>query len=286
MNFVLEALTHPHRSRSIVKIDVEVAGKVRTPGAEADRPHEESFEEFVKRTPHCCGQVRHIVTSFGNELTRYSRWWRRKRVQGPGARGAPVENRHGEHHFLVRKAFQERHLWQMHTELGRTLGHAWRNLSEGWRELVERGSSALTHFIPRRNHGGSREGRLPAFPRWSLLAGEVIERDRKLIVQVELPGISREDCDIRVQGRMLSIRGEKRMDKEHVGSDYYIMERAYGSFERIIPRARGGRSGLGPGVASRRRAARGARHALPGRPAADGALTRGQALKTAARDPS
>jgi HSP20 family protein len=73
------------------------------------------------------------------------------------------------------------------TELGRTLGHAWRNLAEGWRELVERGSSALTHFIPRRNHGESREDRLPAFPRWSLLAGEVIERDRKLIVQVELP---------------------------------------------------------------------------------------------------
>ena len=77
--------------------------------------------------------------------------------------------------------------------------------------------------------------RRPAFPQWSVLAGEVIDKEGSVVVQVELPGISREDCDISIHGRTLRIRGEKRMDREHIGDSYYVMERAYGSFERVIP---------------------------------------------------
>jgi len=68
-----------------------------------------------------------------------------------------------------------------------------------------------------------------------MLAGEVIDKDKAVVVQLELPGITRDDCDIRIEKRTLRIRGEKRMDREHIGDSYYVTERAYGSFERVIP---------------------------------------------------
>ena len=121
-------------------------------------------------------------------------------------------------------------------EIGRTLAHAWENVADGWRELVNRCSSALTRFIPGRDDASeARVGRVLAFPQWGLLAGEVIETDKSIIVKLELPGIAREDCDIQVDNDTLRIRGEKRMDRDHLGENYYVMERAYGSFELVIP---------------------------------------------------
>ena len=73
------------------------------------------------------------------------------------------------------------------------------------------------------------------FPRWGLLAGDVKETGKSIVVQVEIPGVEREDCDVWVDGNTLFIRGEKRLDREHVGDTYYAMERAYGSFQRAIP---------------------------------------------------
>jgi HSP20 family protein len=39
---------------------------------------------------------------------------------------------------------------------------------------------------------------------------------------------------VTVEGNVLRVRGEKRRDREHVARDYYLMERAYGSFERAV----------------------------------------------------
>jgi HSP20 family protein len=120
-------------------------------------------------------------------------------------------------------------------EMGRSLNRTWQNVAEGWRELVGRCNSALTRFSRQSSDDKQTSTGSPAFPRWSVLAGEVIDRDKSIVVQVEVPGITREDCDITIHNHALRIRGEKRMDREHIGDTYYIMERAYGSFERLIP---------------------------------------------------
>ncbi len=120
-------------------------------------------------------------------------------------------------------------------EISGNLNQAWQNVAEGWRALVSRCNSAVTQFIPQKNGIKQENVRSTAFPRWSVLAGEVIDRDKSVVVQVKLPGIPREDCDISVHKRTLRIRGEKRMDREHIGGSYYVMERAYGFFERVIP---------------------------------------------------
>src|SRR3546814_16866096 len=48
----------------------------------------------------------------------------------------------------------------------------------------------------------------------------------------ELPGVSQDDIDLRVEGYMLTIRGEKR--KERKDEAARIVERSYGSFQRSI----------------------------------------------------
>lgn len=119
--------------------------------------------------------------------------------------------------------------------IGRELGRTWENLSEGWRELLSRSSDALTHFSLGKSEARPESGALAAFPRWSLLAGEVEETDKEIVVRVETPGMEKDDCRITIEGNMLHLSGEKRFARETCGSTYHIMERAYGSFRRTIP---------------------------------------------------
>lgn len=127
-------------------------------------------------------------------------------------------------------------LKQAGRNIGREINRAWENLSEGWRELLSRSSDSLTHFSRNKDeeqqeHGGA----LASFPRWSLLAGEVEETDKELIVRVEVPGMDKDDCRITIEGNMLYLSGEKRFERETHESTYHVMERAYGSFQRTIP---------------------------------------------------
>ena len=126
-------------------------------------------------------------------------------------------------------------LKQAGKNIGRELSRTWENLSEGWRELLNRSSNALTHFSANKDESGSESGALAAFPRWSLLAGEVEETDKEIVVRVEAPGMEKEDCRITIEGNMLYLSGEKRFARESRDSTYHVMERAYGSFQRAIP---------------------------------------------------
>lgn len=119
-------------------------------------------------------------------------------------------------------------------EIGKDLGRAWESLAEGWRELLTRSSDALTHFS-RRKEMESTAIAETKFPSWGLLAGEMKETPKSIIVSLELPGMDKEDCEIAIEGNTLYIRGEKRFQREEENGYYHIMERAYGSFQRAIP---------------------------------------------------
>jgi len=125
-------------------------------------------------------------------------------------------------------------LKQTGKNIGREIGRAWESLSEGWRELLSRSGDALTHFGRHREQARQDGGALAAFPSWSLLAGEVEETAKDIVVRVELPGINKEDCQITIDGNMLHVSGEKVFESETVDSTYHVMERAYGAFHRGI----------------------------------------------------
>ena len=65
---------------------------------------------------------------------------------------------------------------------------------------------------------------------------DVVESEGEFTIQVDLPGLEREDVILEAQGRELTIRGERRQEKS-VGGAYLVMERVHGPFGRtfILP---------------------------------------------------
>jgi len=64
---------------------------------------------------------------------------------------------------------------------------------------------------------------------------DVTESEKEISVAAELPGMDEKDIDITVSRDALTIKGEKKEEREENGKDYYRMERSYGSFSRTIP---------------------------------------------------
>jgi HSP20 family protein len=122
------------------------------------------------------------------------------------------------------------------SELERSISRAWEALTEGWREVLVRGSGSLTHFVrgaKLKVKGGA--GANEDFPQWALLAGESWETAKLIIVKLEMPGLRKEDIDVSIYRGGVRIRGEKRSPDHHERHFYHLMERAFGRFERTIP---------------------------------------------------
>ncbi len=74
----------------------------------------------------------------------------------------------------------------------------------------------------------------------ALLAGnfipavDVYEDAEKLTLKFEVPGIRREDLDIRVEGRTLTVKGERKFESEEKEENFHRIERRYGSFMRAF----------------------------------------------------
>ena len=125
-------------------------------------------------------------------------------------------------------------LKQTGKDIGQDISRAWENLSQGWHELLSRSSNALTQFSRHKDDAPPASNTLATFPSWSLLAGELEETDKDVLVRVELPGIDKDDCKIVIEGNMLHLSGEKHFERETDESCYHVMERAYGAFQRSI----------------------------------------------------
>ncbi len=54
------------------------------------------------------------------------------------------------------------------------------------------------------------------------------------VVKAEVPGIDAKHIDISLTGDVLTIKGEKRQEKEEKEEDYHLVERSYGSFSRSV----------------------------------------------------
>jgi len=70
-----------------------------------------------------------------------------------------------------------------------------------------------------------------AFMAWTP-AVDIAEHDDEYLVKVELPGVNKEDVKITIESNVLTIRGEKKQEKETKKENYHRVERNYGSFQR------------------------------------------------------
>ena len=70
-----------------------------------------------------------------------------------------------------------------------------------------------------------------SFSSWTP-AVDIAEHDEEYLVKVELPGVNRDEVKLTLENNILTIRGEKKQEKETKKENYHRVERSYGSFQR------------------------------------------------------
>lgn len=101
----------------------------------------------------------------------------------------------------------------------------------------------LTRWEPFREADDFFRSFSPFFSRWPMPGGEdgrhewmpavdIRESEKEYVVSAELPGLKREDVRVRLEDNVLTVEGERRMEKESQGERVHRIERHYGSFLR------------------------------------------------------
>jgi len=63
-------------------------------------------------------------------------------------------------------------------------------------------------------------------------AVDIYETENELVLTAELPGVEEKDVEIKIEDNTLSLKGERKFEKETREENYHRIERAYGSFYR------------------------------------------------------
>lgn len=94
------------------------------------------------------------------------------------------------------------------SQLQSTLNRAFQEYGRGSDELTTTGS-----FVP---------------------AVDIYEDEHSIVLKLEVPGVSQEDLDIRMENQTLTIRGERKFQSEEKEENFHRIERRYGQFSRAF----------------------------------------------------
>ena len=73
------------------------------------------------------------------------------------------------------------------------------------------------------------------FPSRELMPSmDLSETDKEIEITAELPGLEEKDIQLNVADNVLTVRGEKKNEREETKKDYHLVERSYGSFTRSV----------------------------------------------------
>src|SRR5947209_7332822 len=61
---------------------------------------------------------------------------------------------------------------------------------------------------------------------------DIYEDNQQLVLKLEVPGIKEENLDVRVENQTLTVRGERKFEKEEKEENFHRIERRYGTFTR------------------------------------------------------
>lgn len=102
-----------------------------------------------------------------------------------------------------------------------------------WNELNELENRLANVFgrLPARPNGEKEETMTTS--EWAPLV-DILEDDKEYMVKAELPEMKKEDVKVTVEDDILSIKGERKFDKEEKEKKYHRIERAYGTFQRYF----------------------------------------------------
>jgi HSP20 family protein len=65
-------------------------------------------------------------------------------------------------------------------------------------------------------------------------AVDIYEDSKKVVLKLEVPGIDEKELDIRVENNTLTVKGERKFEKEEKEENFHHIERRYGSFYRAF----------------------------------------------------
>ncbi len=61
---------------------------------------------------------------------------------------------------------------------------------------------------------------------------DIVENDNEFVIKAEIPDVKKEDVKVSVDNGVLTIKGERKQEKEENGKKFHRVERYYGSFTR------------------------------------------------------
>lgn len=119
--------------------------------------------------------------------------------------------------------------WRPFEGLRREVDRLFENFQLGaWRSPFERSAFEVQPFW----RGELGWSRAPAV--------DIVDRGNAYEISAELPGMDQNNIDIEFSGSTLTIKGEKRDEREERDKNFYLAERRWGSFQRSF--------GVPPGV--------------------------------------
>jgi len=62
----------------------------------------------------------------------------------------------------------------------------------------------------------------------------VEEQEDRFEITADVPGMKKEEIDIEVRDNVLTIKGERKLEKEEENTNYHVCERSYGTFRRAF----------------------------------------------------
>jgi len=106
------------------------------------------------------------------------------------------------------------------------------------RDIFSAMRGEMDRMFERFEHGFPRFPHLFRADHASVMVPELDVRENAtaITVEAELPGVEEKDISVTLSNGILSIKGEKKQDKEEKTENYYLAERSYGAFERSLHR--------------------------------------------------
>jgi HSP20 family protein len=63
---------------------------------------------------------------------------------------------------------------------------------------------------------------------------DIYEDDKKVMLKLEVPGMEQKDLDVSIENNTLTVKGERKFEKEEKEENFHRIERRYGSFYRAF----------------------------------------------------
>jgi HSP20 family protein len=114
------------------------------------------------------------------------------------------------------------------TKPGETSPSRPRDIFSAMRDEMDRMFERFEYGLPRWASHLSRAGAL------TVPDLDIRENADAIVVEAELPGVDEKDVTVTLANGVLTIKGEKKQERDEKGESFHVTERSYGSFERAV----------------------------------------------------